>query len=73
MQARRKRENRQVSVPFYIGQILKITETEKNGDKKRKTIQIKKMYRRFALCKVNSTYNECFSYAQLATMCDQNG
>lgn len=75
MQTRRKKENRQerVSAPFYIGQVLKITETDKNGDKKRKTIQIKKLYRRFVLCRVNSTYNECFSYDQLATMSDQNG
>lgn len=64
MQSRTKREDTQL----YIGQMLKLVETNRNGDKIKKTVQIKKLYRHHALCRVNGTYNECFSYNELSLM-----
>lgn len=56
------------NIQLYIGQMLKLVETNRNGDRIKKTVQIKKIYRHHALCRVNGTYNECFSYDELLSM-----
>lgn len=53
------------SIRLHIGQILKLEEKNRNGDMIRKMIQVKKIYRHHVLCRVNGTYNECFSYAEI--------
>lgn len=59
----KKPENK--SVQLHIGQMIKLEETDRNGDRKKKTIQIKKFYRNHVLCRVNGKYNESFSYEEL--------
>lgn len=56
---------------FYIGQQFRV-QTEKPNRKAGKgaegrivTARILKLYKRFALCRVNERYNECFDYEQL--------
>lgn len=56
------------NIQLYIGQILKLVEQNRNGDRIKKTVKIKKLYRHYALCQVNGTYNECFSYDDLLSM-----
>lgn len=56
------------NMQLYIGQMLRFIETNRNGDRIKKTIQIKKLYRHHVLCRVNATYNECFSYEEIMKM-----
>lgn len=50
---------------YYIGQRIELPYEEKEGRKiitKYKRIQILELHKRFALCKVNGQYNECYPY-----------
>ena len=56
---------------FFVGQQF-VVEVEKPNKKlgagaegKKASVRILKLYERFALCRVNERYNECFDYKQL--------
>ncbi len=53
---------------FYIGQQFKVIEDTRDGrtTPKVKAVKILKLYKGFALCRVNARYNECFTYDVLA-------
>lgn len=56
---------------FYIGQQFRVQTEKPNRNQGRGaegrvvTVRILKLYQRFALCRVNERYNECFDYGQL--------
>ncbi len=52
---------------FYIGQQLRLIEypSGHRGDAVVRNMKVLKLYRRFALCRVNASYNECFTYEEL--------
>lgn len=57
------------SIHLYVGQILSAMYYDKDtGERRKRTIQIKKMYKHHALCKVNGRYNESYTYSELSTM-----
>ncbi len=50
---------------YYIGQRMELPYKEKEGRKiitKYKRLQILELHKRFALCRVNGRYNECYPY-----------
>lgn len=54
---------------LYIGQMVDVLLKDENGNYKRKgTIEIRKLYKHHALCKVNGRWNESFTYNELSTM-----
>lgn len=71
MRSKRERPERQ-EIKLHIGQMIKLEETDRNGDRKTKTIQVRKLYRHHVLCRVNGKYNESFPYEQLLKSGAQN-
>lgn len=57
---------------FFIGQQFRVQVQRPNKNQgteaegRMVSVRILKLYKRFALCRVNETYNECFDYQQLA-------
>lgn len=50
---------------YYIGQRIELPYQEKDGRKvvtRYKRLEILKLYKYFALCKVNGRYSECYPY-----------
>lgn len=50
---------------YYIGQMLELPCNEKEGRKvvtKYKRLKILELHQRFALCRVNGLYDECYPY-----------
>lgn len=52
---------------YHIGQRFRVMRGE-NGryDRRKVSVRILKLYKNFALCRVNERFNECFDYRELA-------
>lgn len=54
---------------LYIGKTIAVIFKDEHGNfRKKGTIEIRKLYRHHALCKVNGKWSECFTYNELSTM-----
>lgn len=57
---------------FFVGQQFRVQVQRPNKNQgteaegRMVSVRILKLYKRFALCRVNEQYNECFEYQQLA-------
>ncbi len=57
-----------VRLNLYKGQNISVLFTDEEGNKKKGFVQIRKLYKHHALCKVNGRRNECYSYNELSTL-----
>lgn len=64
----KQRDMNPQSLCLKIGQRFVIEGRKDNGDKYKKSVELRKFYKNHVLCKVNGIRTECFTYNQLSQL-----